>query len=135
MSATRPLPCERERGSVTLQMVIMFPAVLLVLALVTQACLWFLARDAALSSAQEGVRAARTHQASPSAAREAALAFARTTGQGFLNQPTATVNATATDIEVRVEGSVPSFVPTLRLSISQTARGAREQFTTPQERP
>jgi hypothetical protein len=109
----------------------MFPALLLALALATQTCLWYLARTTALSAAQEGVRAARAENALPSAGQQAALDFARRAGSGFLDQPTAQVSSDAATLQVRVNGTVPSFVPGLTLHISQVARGARERFTTP----
>ncbi|MEO3861330.1 TadE/TadG family type IV pilus assembly protein [Acrocarpospora sp. B8E8] len=124
---------QRERGQVTLQHVIMFPALLLLLSLATQTCLWYLARTTALSAAQEGVRAARADGAPSSAGQQAALEFARRAGSGFLDQPAAQVTGDAASLQVRVTGTVPSFVPGLTLRISQVARGARERFTTPDE--
>ena len=61
-----------EEGSVSLQLAIIFPAVLLLILLAVQAGLWFHARHLAQAAAQEGLRAARQYDGSSSAGQTAA---------------------------------------------------------------
>jgi Flp pilus assembly protein TadG len=121
-----------DHGSITLETAIAVPVVLLAVLLTINAALWYHARNTALAAAQEGVRTARAHGSGPGQAFSSALAYAKTTGDGFLLSPTVDTSGTsATTIVVRVRGQAVSLVPGLRLSIDQVARGPVERFTTP----
>lgn len=115
-----------------LQYTIAFPALLLLIAMVTQAAWWYSARNAALAAAQEGVRAARVRDGSPGAGQETARRFAREVADGQLRSVSVSVNASAESVAVRVTGEVWSFVPGLNMRVSQVARAPRERFTTPE---
>jgi Flp pilus assembly protein TadG len=118
-----------DRGALTLSYVVLLPFVFVVVMTLIQASLWFLARNAALASARQGVDAARAFDASRAAGPAAALAFARQAGQGYLEEPQASeVGSTSTTISITVSGRVPSFVPNLVLSVSETAQGPVEGF-------
>jgi hypothetical protein len=91
--------------------------------------LWFLARNAALAAARQGADAARALDAPRSSGPAAALAFARVAGSGYLLDPRATASgSTTTTVSITVTGRVPSFVPGLVVTVSETARAPAEEF-------
>jgi Flp pilus assembly protein TadG len=122
-------PCHEDGGALTLSYVVILPFVFVVVMTLVQASLWFLARNAALAAARQGADAARTFDASRAAGPAAALAFARQVGQGYLDEPQASdVGSSATTISITVSGHVPSFVPNLLLSVSETVQAPVERF-------
>ncbi len=136
MRRLRERPAGRaDDGALTLSYVIIVPVFLAVLMVIVQASVWYLAREAALAAARQGVDAARVLDAAPGAGPSTAVAFARSAAPGFLLNPrayTADPKATAQGtIRVTVTGTVPSLVPGLPLHVTQAAAGPVEQFTTP----
>ena len=118
-----------DSGALTLSYVAILPFVFVVVMMLIQASLWFLARNAALAAARQGTDAARAFDASRAAGPNAALAFARQAGQGYLADPQASdVGSTSTTICITVSGHVPSFVPNLVISVSETAEAPVEGF-------
>ena len=93
--------------------------------------MWFSARNAALASAQEGLRIARAHGGTLSAGQVAAAHFAAQVAGGQLLAPSAQVSTSGQTIVVRVDGRVPSFVPGLTVRVSQEARAPKERWTDP----
>src|SRR4051794_37582686 len=75
-----------ERGSVSLEMAIVFPVVLLLIMTSIQAALWFYARSVALGAAQEGTREGRLRPASTERAQAAADSFLDRAGQDLINE-------------------------------------------------
>lgn len=126
---TRPNPPagrERDDGSATVTAAIVFPAVGLLFLVLVQAVLVSVARDVALSAAEEGLRVARARHGTAAQGQAAATRFAR--AEPVLQTPTATVSGTTT-ITVHVTGSAPSILPGVNIGFTRTARGARERFT------
>jgi Flp pilus assembly protein TadG len=118
-----------DRGALTLSYVAVLPFVFGLIMVLIQASLWFLARNAALAAARQGVDAARSFHGSRAAGPAAALAFARQAGQGYLENPQATAaGSTNTTITITVSGHVPSFVPGMAVSVSETAQAPVEAF-------
>ncbi|WP_395110239.1 TadE/TadG family type IV pilus assembly protein [Actinomadura sp. SCN-SB] len=126
---------QHDRGSVTLEVVILAPGILLLLAVILQAAWWYMARSAAHAAAAEGVRAARILGAPPGAGADAARRFAADVAAGQLRQVTAdTSGSDATTVAVTVRAQAPTFLPGFDLGVSQTVRAPRERFTVPGER-
>ena len=122
----------RDRGALILTYVIVVPVFMLAVMVIIQGALWYLAREAALAAARQGVDAARVHGAAPGAGPQAALAFARHDASGYLLGPSATdLGSTPTTIQIRVTGHVPTFVPGLAINISQVAAAPVEKFVAP----
>lgn len=121
----------RDAGSATVTAVIVFPAVGVLFLGLVQAVMVSVARDVALSAAEEGLRVARARHGTAAAGRSAASSFAG--AEPVLRSPSVSVSG-ATTLTVRVTGSAPSILPGVNIKISRTARGARERFTIP-ERP
>jgi Flp pilus assembly protein TadG len=120
---------DRDRGALTLSYVAVLPFVFVLIMVVIQASLWFLARNAALAAARQGADAARAFQASRAAGPAVALAFAHQAGQGYLEDPQATAaGSTSTTISITVSGHVPSFVPGVVISVSETVQAPAETF-------
>jgi Flp pilus assembly protein TadG len=118
-----------DRGALTLSYVAILPIVLVLIMALIQASLWFLARNAALAAARQGADAARTFEASRALGPAAALAFARQAGQGYLEDPRATAaGSTRTTVSITVSGHVPSFIPDVVMSVSETAQAPAETF-------
>jgi len=122
----------RDDGALILTYVIVVPVFMLAVMVIIQGALWYLAREAALAAARQGVDAARVRGAAPGAGPQAALAFARHDASGYLLGPSATdLGSTPTTIQIRVTGHVPTFVPGLAISISQVVQAPVEKFVAP----
>ncbi len=118
-----------DRGALTLSYVAVLPFVFLLIMVLIQASFWFLARNAALAAARQGVDAARALDGALAAGPRAALAFARQAGPGYLEDPQASAaGSSGPTISITVSGHVPSFVPGLVVRVSETAQAPAEQF-------
>jgi hypothetical protein len=128
MTSGKPRKRRRDEGSATVAVAITFPAVGLLFLALAQAVMVSVARDVALAAAEEGLRAARARHGTAAQGRTAADAFARQ--EPVLQAPAVTVSGTR-NIAVRVGGRAPSVLPGVHITVSRTARGVRETFTTP----
>jgi Flp pilus assembly protein TadG len=130
--ARGPRVPRRDDGALVLTYVIIVPVFMLAVMVIIQGALWYLAREAALAAARQGVDAARVRGAQAGAGRAAALTFARNDASGYLLSPSASARgSTATTIQITVTGHVPTFVPGLAISISQAVQAPVEQFVAP----
>jgi Flp pilus assembly protein TadG len=124
----------RDDGALVLTYVIIVPVFMLVIMVIIQGALWYLAREAALAAARQGVDAARLPGAAPGAGTQAALAFARNDASGYLLGPSAASSAPGSGnatIQITVTGHVPTFVPGLVINISQAVQAPVEKFVAP----
>jgi Flp pilus assembly protein TadG len=125
-------PSRPDRGSATLELVIVFPVLLLIIFTVVQASLFFYARSLALAAAQEGVRAARAENAHlPDGVARARAFLTTTAGDSLLTPTVSSTGSSATQIRIRVTGRSLSVLPGVPgLTVSQEATGPKERFTT-----
>jgi Flp pilus assembly protein TadG len=122
----------RDAGALILSYLIIVPVFMLAVMVIVQGALWYLAREAALASARQGADAARVPGASAGTGARAAAAFARTSASGYLLGASATSQgSTATTVQLRVTGHVPTFVPGLAIHVSQVVQAPTEKFTAP----
>jgi TadE-like protein len=122
----------RDDGALILSYVIVVPVFMLAVMVIIQGALWYLAREAALAAARQGVDAERVPGAAAEAGPRAALAFARNDASGYLLGPAATdLGSTPTTIQIKVTGHVPTFVPGLAINITQVVRAPVEKFVAP----
>ena len=130
MPAARSPARHSDRGSASIELVILFPALLLLVTALVQYGLWFHARSVALAAAQDGVAAARTYDATPDDGRIVALAFVNDNGGDTLLDATALARTPSVgQVEVIVSGHSLSLVPGLPgPSVSQSAAGPVERF-------
>ncbi|NMR19222.1 TadE/TadG family type IV pilus assembly protein [Cellulomonas fimi] len=128
----RPAPGNREAGSVSLEVAIVFPVLLAVVVAIVQFGLWFNARSLALAAAQDGVTAARTYAANPAAGPAAARAFLDAHGADTLTDITITGTTPGpSQVGVEVTGRSLSVLPGVPgLLVRQSATGPVERFTT-----
>lgn len=123
---------EAQRGSVSLEIAVLGPALLLLVFAVVQTGLWFYARSLALAAAQEGVNAGRTYGADPTAGvRRATTFIEEQAGDSLTGTTVTTAGSTPTTIRISVSGRSLSVLPGLPgISVTQSASGSVERFTT-----
>jgi len=119
-----------DRGDASLQMAIVFPAILLTTIAVIQASLWYYAREIALTAAREGLTAARAYQASPAdGAARADEVLGRSAGDS-LRSYGVSARSDGQRVRVDVSGTALSMIPGLSgLRITQSASGPVERWT------
>jgi Flp pilus assembly protein TadG len=119
------------RGSATLEIVVLFPAVLLATFGLVQGALYYHARDVALAAATDGLTAARSRSGTAEEGRNVALTFLRRAGgDDVLPASLVTSDRTGTTAKVTVSGHALSLVPGVPgWDVEQTASGPVERFT------
>jgi len=122
-----------DRGDTSIQMAIVFPAIILLTIAVVQASMWYYARSIALTAAREGVTAGRAYQADTGdGTARAREVLDRIAGDSLRNTAVNASGSTAQTIQVTVSGTAPSMIPGISgLRVSQSASGARERWTNP----
>ncbi|OZV80242.1 pilus assembly protein TadE [Micromonospora echinospora] len=118
-----------DRGANPVELAVVMPAILLLLFGSIQVAAWFLARSTAMHAAQSGVNAQRVHQAPAGAGVERGNAFLAAAGD-WLAKPELSCASTATEVTCTVTGKSISVVPGVHLTVSQTAHGTVERWTT-----
>ncbi|MEU0350812.1 TadE/TadG family type IV pilus assembly protein [Streptomyces sp. NPDC006237] len=117
----------RDRGAVSLEMLIVFPVVLLIILMVVHVGLWWHARNVAMSAAQLGVESARVRGASAGTGTAEAREFLSRAG-GSISGTSVSGSKGAT-VTIRVTGYVDTMIPGLKLKIDQHADAAAERIT------
>src|SRR6476619_6890409 len=108
-----------ERGSASIQMVVLLPALFAVMFLGMQAALFYHARTVAIAAAQEGARAAGAERGRESDGVEAANDFiAEAGGDDALTGTSTSADRTATTATVTVTGFSLSVIPGWNLRIT-----------------
>lgn len=115
-----------ERGSATLETVILWPAVFLLIFGMVHGAVWFHARNVALAAAQEGARAASVADGAGGAARAAM----------FLSDRAAVVrvndireSSDGDTVTVTVTGSSTTLIPGWRVDVRQSATAPIRRWT------
>ncbi|MBS3939870.1 MAG: pilus assembly protein [Actinobacteria bacterium] len=122
----------RQAGSVTTELVMLMPVVLLLVMLIVQFGLWLHARQVATSAAQEGLVAVQVELGTDIAGLERAAAFLAATG-GLRDVQIEAVREAAT-ARVSVTGNTPAVIPGMKLGISAHAEGPTERFVSGPDR-
>ena len=122
-----------DRGSASLEIAILAPALLLLTFVLVQAGLWFYARSLALAAAQEGVTAGRAYDAPGAAGLVRARAFLyEQAGDSLTDTRVSSAGTTAAVVRITVTGRSLSVLPGLPgMAITQSAQVSREHFTVP----
>ena len=134
MSLRRPGTSSRrgDRGSVTIELVILLPALFAVMFLGTQAALYHHARTVAIAAAQEGARVAGAENGNKAAGATAAADFvADAGGDDVLTSATMAAHRSATRATVTVSGFALTVIPGWRPQIRQSASVPVERLTSP----
>ncbi|MGQ7296948.1 TadE family protein [Quadrisphaera sp. KR29] len=116
-----------DQGSTSLELVVLFPAVLLVMFGLVQGALWYHARDVARAAAADGAAAARAEGSSAADGRLEATSFLSANGDAVLDVKV-DARRDATRVEVIVTGHSVSLLPGV------PGPGVRESVTGPVER-
>ena len=117
------------RGSASLELAVVFPAVMALVFLIVQAGIYVHARTLALTAAQEGLRPASALAGGPGAGTARAAGFLDRTADGWLTHRDVATTRSATTATVTVTGRVISLLPGL------PGLPIRQQATGPVERP
>jgi Flp pilus assembly protein TadG len=121
-----------DRGSVSIELVILLPALFAVMFLGMQAALFYHARTVAIAAAQEGARAAGAEHGREADGVGAANDFLAEAGGGdVITGTSATANRTTTTATVTVTGFSLSVIPGWKVRITQSASVPVERLTAP----
>lgn len=125
----RLVALDSDRGSASLELVIVFPAVLLLLFGIVQGGIWYHARNVAAFAAAEGLRATQALDGSPAAGQDRAEATLSHTGAaGFLSAASVSATRGPQQATVTVSGRAPGLFPGMALAIRQSATGPVERL-------
>lgn len=119
-----------ERGSVTIQMVFLMPALFLLMFVGLQGALYYHAKQVALAAAQEGAREAGSETGN----RESGVATATTFlsdagGSDVMTSTSVSGSRNATTATITVTGKSLSVIPGWAVTITQTASAPVERLT------
>jgi Flp pilus assembly protein TadG len=131
------LDSDGQRGSVTLEFVVIVPLLMLLVWIAMQFVMVFFANRVALAAAQEGVRTARDRAGSITAAERRSRRYLDELGSTLLLHPEVRASRTADTARVEVTGQAQQLVPLfVRLHVVQAVESPRERFRpTPLEGP
>ncbi|MFE5595459.1 TadE/TadG family type IV pilus assembly protein [Streptomyces sp. NPDC056549] len=123
---------ERDRGSSSIQVAVLFPVVILLVLAVVQGFLAAYARNVAETAAREGVSAGRMYEARPADGAAKARSAAEALGGNILiDASVSTAGSSASQIRITVQGRVISLVPGFQgWTVEATASGPVERWTT-----
>jgi Flp pilus assembly protein TadG len=119
---------DAERGSVTLQYVILIPAMFALIFTCIQVSLYSFARSVALTAAEEGADAQRAYGAPGGVGLARAQAIIASQGDTLRN-PQVTVAINGDEVVVTVTGRTQSVLPGFGgYQVTETASGPIEEF-------
>lgn len=117
----------------SLELTILFPAVLLIIFGAVQGALYFHGRNVVLAAAEQGVQAGRADGVSDpggAAVQQARQFLADTSELDNLTALTITPTVSTTEVRLTVSGRTVSLLPGVQGPlVRQTAAGSRERFT------
>ena len=117
-----------DGGSVSVELVIATPLLLMMLLAIVQFALWSHATHIAQAAASQGLAAARVHGATTAAGNAGAQRVLDQLGRGPLTDTSITSDRTADSASVQVKGVASSVIPFLRLPVHAEALGPLERF-------
>lgn len=122
--------CRDERGSVSIQMIVLMPVMFLVMFTGVQAALYYHARAVAIAAAQEGAREAGSENGSPGSGEAVARGFiSQAGGSDTLAGSSVSGSRSATTATVIVTGHSLSVIPGWKITITQSSSVPVERLT------
>ncbi|WP_223199356.1 TadE/TadG family type IV pilus assembly protein [Solihabitans fulvus] len=118
----------RDRGSVSAELVIATPLLLLMLLAIVQFALWSHATHVAQAAASQGLAAARAQSGTAAAGAASAQRMLDQLARGPLTGASVSAERTATSASIRISGTAASVIPFLRLPVHAEAVGPVERF-------
>lgn len=135
MSPRRPATSNRkrdDRGSASLELLILLPALFAILFLGMQAALFHHARTVAIAAAQEGARTAGAERGTDQGGVGAANAFiSEAGGDDVLRSTHVSANRKAANVTITVTGYSLSVLPGWHPKVEQSATMPIERVTAP----
>jgi Flp pilus assembly protein TadG len=117
-----------QDGSATLELVLVFPVVLLLIFGIVQAGVWYHARTLAMLAAADGLRAAQSlHGTAEQGRAAAAAALAGNGAEGFLTGAAVTAERGPAGASVTVTARSAALLPGTGIPLTQTASGPVER--------
>ncbi len=122
----------RDQGSATLEVAILFVAVMALTFGAIQVGLWYSARNMCQAAAEAGTRAARVQNARAGAGTSAARTYLVDVAGGLVVAPQITESRTATTVTLTCSGQAQNVVPSpgFDISLAQASTAGIERFTT-----
>jgi len=131
----RPSSWGDERGSVSAELVIATPLLLLLIMSVVQFAIWEHATHVAGAVAQQGLAVGRLQGGTAAAGKAEAQSVLNQLGSAVLVSPAITATKTAATTTVVVTGRAESIVGLFSLPVKATAVGPSEAYTNPGQAP
>jgi Flp pilus assembly protein TadG len=117
-----------DRGSVSAELVIATPLLLVLLLAIVQFALWSHATHIAQAAASQGLAAARVQDATTAQGSAAARHVLDQLGRGPLTHTRVDATRSADAASIRISGEVSAVVPFLHLPVHADATGPVERF-------
>lgn len=117
-----------DRGSVTAELVLATPLLLLMMLAIVQFATWSHATHIAQAAASEGLAALRAQDGAPAACAAAARTVLDQLASGSLTGAEVDCVRDATTATVRVDGAVTPVIPLVNLPVRGDAAGPVERF-------
>jgi len=121
----------RDRGSLSLELAILFGLVITLTFGAIQAGMWFSARSMCQAAAEAGVRAGKVLHAPPGAGAGAARAYLSDVAGGLVVAPAVSEARTAATVDVRCSGQAQNVIPLpgFNVTVGQSSTAGIERFT------
>jgi Flp pilus assembly protein TadG len=123
-----------ESGVATLEAVLVFPVLLLLLMIIFQFALWYNANELATAAAQDGARSARVVGGTAQTGIDRANTLLDESGRSLLLDRQVTAERDVVHARVEVRAVCIALVPGLHLTIDAVADSGTEQFVGRQAR-
>jgi TadE-like protein len=131
-------PAHGERGASAVELAMLTPLLIIVIAGTIQFAMLYHARHVALAAAQAGARVARATAAEAEGgwegpARAKTLAYLRTIGPNLVERPSAVPlerfnGGQLVEVGIEVHGTAVRVIPFLTLQVTERSRGPVERF-------
>lgn len=118
-----------DRGSASIQIMIIMPIVMTMLMTIIQLAMYYHAEHVTAAAAAQAVATAGADGGSRDDGRAEAERILHDTATGLLQHPTIDVQRDGDQAVVHISGQVTSLVPFLHLTATATARGPVETIT------
>ncbi|MEC3978887.1 TadE family protein [Amycolatopsis sp. H20-H5] len=117
-----------DRGSVSVELAIATPLLLLTLLAIIQFALWSHATHVAQAAASQGLATARAQGGTAAAGSASAQQMLEQLARGPLTGAHVSADRSATSASVRITGTATSVIPFLSLPVHAEASGPAERF-------
>lgn len=118
-----------DAGSVSVELVVATPLLLLLVLLIAQFAVWWHANHVAQAAAAQALAAARAQHATAANGEDQATTVLSQAGREVLRHPRVVVTRTGSRVHVRIEATAERVVPGLSLPVHAVADGPVDRWT------